>query len=115
MMLEIEQARHAEQRGVILRTLKEDYGALMTSVPSLYRVLDSIGMPIATDSLEFHLVYLAQQGYVQIWRASEMPNFRTDRIPVPWVAGKTIVFAKLTGKGLQLVDGDIPGDPKVAF
>ena len=115
MMSEIEQARHAEQRGTILRVLHEDYTAPMTSVGTLARILDSMGVSLSVESLEFHLVYLAQQGFIDIWRAGEMPKFRTDRRAIPFVSPQTIVFAKLSGKGAQLIDGNIAGDPKVAF
>jgi hypothetical protein len=115
MMTEVEAARHASERGLILRTLKEDYITPMTSVNALGRALDSMGVSLAPSSLDFHLVYLAQQQYVQIWRASDMPGHRTDRAALRYCDPNAIVFAKLLPRGLQLVDGDIGADSKVAF
>lgn len=114
MIADRERQRHSEERGDILRTLKEDYTREMTSVRSLLRTLDVQGIPLAVDGLEFHLVYLSQGGYVQIWRLRDLPNWRTDRV----VSGQkptTIMFAKLTTKGLQLLDGLIPEDPGISF
>lgn len=115
MMTEVEAARHAEERGLILRTLHEDYTSKMTSVNSLGRALDSMATSLSPETLDFHLVYLSQQMYIQIWRAEDMPNFRTDRKGPRWIAPQAIVFAKLLPRGVQLIDGDIPSDPKVAF
>jgi hypothetical protein len=113
MMADIEKARWARERGDILRTLKEDYVREMTSVASLVRVLDAQGTSLAQEEMEFHLIYLSAQAYVQIWRARDMPQFRRDR-PAR-ASGDTIMFAKLLPKGLQLLDGLIAEDPLVAF
>ena len=115
MMHELMAARHSNERGMILRTLMEDYASLMTSVKALGRALDSMGISVSPESLDVHLMYLSQQGYLQIWRAGDMPQFRSDRTALRWVAPSAIMFARLTAKGMQLIDGDIPSDPKVAF
>jgi hypothetical protein len=112
---DLELARQAQQRGMILRILREDYAASMVSIGSLLRVLDSIGISISEPALSFHLMYMHQQGYLKIWRANEIAGYRTDRRGPFWVAPDTIVFAKLDARGLQLIDGDFPVDPKVAF
>ena len=113
MMADIERARWAQERGSILRTLKEDYVREMTSTGSLIRVLDAQGVPLSHDELSFHLRYLADQSYVKIWRARDLPRFRRDR-PMG-ISAETIMFAKLEPRGLQLLDGLIPEDPSVAF
>jgi hypothetical protein len=112
-MSEIEQARHAQERGDILRTLKEDYVREMTSVNSLLRALDAQGVSLSGDGLEFHLVHLAAKGYIQIWRAREMPGWRKDRRQ--GMKADTVMFARLLPLGLELLDGLAPEDPSVAF
>ncbi len=115
MSTEVDQARHAHERGVIIRTLKEDYTSSMTSVRSLVGALDLQGISLASKDLEFHLIYLSDAGYVRVWRAKEMPGYRKDRRASGWIKGDTIMFARLTPKGLQLLDGLIPEDPLVLF
>ncbi len=113
MMADIENARHAQERGTILRTLKEDYVREMTSVKSLVRALDAQGISLSQEGAGFHLIYLADQGYVKIWRAKDLPQFRRDRLL--FVKPDAIMFVKMLPKGLQLLDGAIPEDPAVAF
>jgi len=98
---------------MILRTLMQDYASEMTSVRSLGLAMDAMAYPLSPEALEFHLVYLSQQGYVQIWRAREMPGYRMDR-PAR-VSPSAVLFAKLLAKGVQLVDGKVAADPQVAF
>ena len=108
---EMELARKAAERGTLLNTLKQDYLSAMTSVRSLRGALDLQRISLSREDLAFHLVYLSDEGYVQIWRAREMPRFR----PGAGISADEIVFAKLTGKGLRLIDGDCEEDPKVTF
>jgi len=112
-ILDVEQARWAGERGNVLRTLKESYVQEMTSVGSLIRVLDAQGTSLSQEDLEFHLRYLVDQGYLQIWRARDMAGFRADR--PSRVKPSTMMFARLLPKGLQLIDGLIAEDPSVAF
>lgn len=114
-MAEMEQIRHASERGTILMTLQQDYQSEMTAVKSLIRALDMQGISLSQDGVEFHLQYLAAQGYIALWRAREMAGFRTDRRQAGWVRPDTVMFAKLLPKGLQLVDGHIAADPLVSF
>ncbi len=114
-MREIEKARHARERGDILRTLKEDYQREMTSVNSLAQALDAQAVTLSQEGLEFHLTYLEGQEYVKIWRARDLPNFRKDRRSARWGKLETMMFAKLLPKGLQLIDGLIAEDPLVTF
>ncbi|SRR5581483_4572724 len=111
---EIEKARHANERGEILRALKQDFTSEMTSVRNLRGALDLLRMPMSIEALEFHLNYLAAQGYIDIWRARDLPR-RRDRQESGWVAPDTILFAKLRPKGLQLIDGQTAEDPLVSF
>jgi hypothetical protein len=113
MMSEIERTRQAQERGDILRTLKEDYSRSMTSVANLLGALDAQGIALSARDLEAHLIYLAEQNYVQIWRARDLPRFRADR-PGPWKPD-SIRFAKLLSPGLQLLEGGRAEDPMVKF
>lgn len=114
-MTEIENARHARERGDILLTLKEDYLQAMTSVRNLLGAMDAQGMSLSEGSLCFHLQYLKQSGYIQLWRHRDLDTFRTDRRGGNWVKPDAILFAKLLPKGLQLIDGKVEEDPLVAF
>ena len=109
----MEQMRHAEERGAVLRTLAQDYEREMTSVRSLAGALDLQGYPLSDQSLQFHLTYLSQENYVQIWRAKDTAAWRRDRGFQG--SGDNIVFAKLLVRGLHLLDGRIGEDPGVRF
>ena len=115
MMADLEKQRHAAERGDLLRTLKEDYTAEMTSTRSLLRALDAQGIALSQEGLGFHLTYLEEQGYIKAWRAREMPGARKDRRMKGWTKPETVMFAKLLPKGLQLIDGLIEEDPLVTF
>lgn len=112
-IIQLEQQRHAEERGAILRSLQEDYGREMTTVRSLSGALDLQGYPLSVESLQFSLQYLADQGYLKAIRAGEIPAYRRDRMG----AGnpETILFVKLLPKGIQLLDGMAAEDPRVRF
>ena len=114
-MLEIERVAKAVQRGEILRVLKEDYNREMTSVRSLRGALDALGISLSENDLAFHLMYLADQGYLRFLRVKDLPGYRRDRSP--WGEDKpdTIKFAKMLPRGLQLLDGCIAEDPSVKF
>jgi hypothetical protein len=102
---EMEQARHATEKGQILRCLAQEYGREMTSVRNLSGALDLLGTPMSGDALQFSLIYLAEQGLIRIWRGRDTPGWRSDREQRGSMSAETIVFAKLLPKGLQLVDG----------
>lgn len=110
---DLRDARRARERGDILRTLKEEYARSMTSVANLLAALDGQGIALFQEELDFHLSYLAEQAYVQIWRTRDLPGFRSDR-PGAWKPD-AIRFAKLLPKGLQLLDGKCAEDPLVRF
>lgn len=113
MITEMELAKHNEQRGVILKALKADFGSKMTSVASLGRALFMVGHSVTPENLQFHLSLLAESGYVKIWRAEDLPTWRSDR--QMGVQADKILFARLAPKGLQLIDGVIEADPQVSF
>lgn len=110
-MTDLENLRHAEARGKLLKLLAEDYTSRMTSVGTLRSALDLCG--ISVTKIDFHLTYLEDSGFVRLWRTKDMPGFRADR------HGEgnpdAIGFAKVTPRGIQLIDGNIPEDPKVKF
>ncbi len=107
----MEDARHADERGSILNLLKQDYAQEMTPVGSLRRALDVLGYPMSQVNFDFHLTYLAESGYIKIWRQRDMPGYR----PGGFVNPAEIRFCKLLRLGLQLIDHNIPEDPKVTF
>ena len=109
----MDRVRKARERGDILQMLKEDYTTPMTGVNVLRRALDSLNTCLSPDDLDFHLVYLFDQEYVRIWRRKDLPGFRRDRAQD--ADADQILFVRLTARGLQLVDGEIKEDQKVAF
>lgn len=112
-MSEVENHRHAETRGKLLNILAEDYNTPMTSVGTIARALDLRGYPLTIEALNFHLNYLADSGYLKLWRSKDMAGFRRDR--ASFDSAECIRFAHLLPKGVQLIDGDIAEDPKVTF
>lgn len=112
MIGDVEEARHAEERGAILTTLKATYGSEMTSAKTLWRVLNGARIAISDTGLQFSLQYLSDQEYIKIWRVRDTPGWRPDR---PGPRPDVIVFARLLPKGLRLVDGQAEADPKVSF
>lgn len=111
-MAGMSEARHALEKGQIIRSLKEVYPRLVT-VATLLRALDDVGFSMTPEGLAFALEYLAEQEYVAVQRNRDMPGWRRDRAG----AGRPddIRFAKLAAEGLQLLDGRRPEDPLVAF
>ena len=112
-MEQLQNDRHAEERGIILRVLAEDYIRPMTSMGSLQRTLDALGHSLGMETLSWHLHYLSDQGYIRVWRTKDMPNFRTDRAYSG--SAEELRFARLLPLGAQLNDGVAPVDPKVRF
>ena len=106
----MDQARHAMERGQIVRLLQEDYAARMTTALTLLRALDALGYSLSPEGLAFHLEILAEKGYIQVWRAKDRKGYRRDRGARP----ETIEFAKLTARGVELLDGLVE-DGQVAF
>jgi len=114
-MEDIENARHTQERGTLVRVLKENYQEEMTSIQMLIRMLDRLNIPLSYEGMVFHLHYLEDGGYLKLWRARDLPNFRRDRTAPGSRKPGDVMFAKLLPKGLQLLDGRIPEDPQVTF
>jgi len=112
-MLDVEHQRHAEERGAILRTLKEDFQREMTTVRTLLGALDAQAVTLSVAGITFHLKLLESSGYVRLTRARDLPGYRRDR----WMEPKpdVIVGATLTPAGLQLLDGLVAEDPLIKF
>jgi len=110
---EMEEARHAEERGAILLALKQGYDQEMVSVGSLSKALNMVGSPMTVEGLQFSLSLLADSEYIKIWRAKAMGKWRADRVNE--MRPDTIMFARLAPKGLLLIDGQIEADPLVTF
>lgn len=113
MMAEVERQRHAQERGAIIKTLKEDFRRPMTTAKVLLGALDAQGISLSLEGLVFHLRYLGGQGFVEITEAQDMPGYRRDRPGSH--KPESIMGAKLSPKGLQLLDGAIEEDPLVTF
>lgn len=112
-LTEMEEARHARERGAILEALKQGYDQEMVSIGTVASVLNMAGMPMTRASLQFSLGLLADSGYAKIWRAKDTPAWRPDRVNE--VRPEAILFARLTPLGLKLIDGKVESDPNVSF
>ena len=112
-MAELEHHRHAEERGNLLRLLKENYTTGLTTVGSLAGAMDMLGQSMSLESLRFQLQYLEDQGYVQLKRNRDMPGWRSDRIAMG--RADEVRFARLLPRGLMLIDGRVGEDPMVRF
>lgn len=110
---QMQQERHNVERGYLLRCLADDFGREFTSTRLLYGAMDKIGFPMSPAGMQFSLGYLAEQGYIAITRAKETPGWRADRANAE--RADAIVWARLTAKGLQLIDGIGAADPLVQF
>jgi hypothetical protein len=113
MISDMEQVRHAVERGAILQALKRDYNSKMSSVAGLSRALFMIGQSVTSEGMQFHLNLLADSGYIRIWRAEDLPTWRPDRESD--IKPEQILFARLAPAGLGLIDGKIPADANVSF
>lgn len=113
MINAMEHARHATERGEILRQLVKDFTSPMTAVATLSRALFMVGRELTSPDMQFHLAFLEASGYVFVKRANETPGWRADRANES--KGDMIVMVRLTPKGLKLHDGLIPADESVSF
>lgn len=84
-------------RGKILYYLGLVYPQAVT-LPLLQGELDLFGYPVPMDTLNFHLAYLAEKGFVTVEDASAAQ----PRRKVPLV--------KITAKGIDYYDGRLPAD-----
>lgn len=110
----MDQLRHAEERGKLLKALQEEYSGRMTRVATLRAALDLLGFPMSDVGIQFHLQYLADEGYISVQRAHEAAAYRRDR----GHAGgdpNVIVWARLMPRGVRLIDGIEAENPGVRF
>jgi|ERR1019366_2942163 hypothetical protein len=114
LAIAIERARHAMEKGAILRVLQDAYGGPALMVGALGSVLDNLGYPMSPTNLQFSLTYLAESDYVRVVKAKDVPGFRRDRLR-PGDSPETIVMVQLTPLGLRLVDGMAPEDGQIRF
>jgi hypothetical protein len=110
---QMERVRHARERGQILKALQEEYSGRLTRVGDLAGALSLLGFPMTSESLQFSLQYLTDEGYVHIVRVRDTAAWRPDRNP--GADGEAIVFARLLPKGVRLIDGDEGPNVGVSF
>ena len=111
---EVERARHALEKGAILRVLHDAYGGPAVMVSALAAVLDNLGYPMSQANLQFSLAYLADCEYARVVRARDVPGFRRDRLR-PGDSPETVVMVQLLPAGLRLLDGAEEEDPQIRF
>lgn len=97
-------ARHAVERGEIVRFLVE-LGLGRSATPrTLVHHLDDMGYAVSEESLAFHLRYLAEKAYVQLEFFPRQPGER-----------ERIRAARATTAGVDLHDRRKAGDIGVRF
>lgn len=96
----INKATLKEIRGWVLRMLYNNLPEF-TGDKLIYEILMEGGFSITLPLVQGHLRYLEEKGYLELQTAS-----------VPEL-GMTRLLAKLTSKGVDLVEGTIPEDPGV--
>lgn len=89
-----------EIRGWILKTLYNNLPE-WTGDKLLTDILVEGGYTISTPSVQGHLRYLSEKGYVEM-REAEVTELGLSR-----------VLAKLTSRGVDLVEGSIEDDPGI--
>jgi DNA-binding transcriptional ArsR family regulator len=109
----VEAQRHAEERGQILKLLREEYGGRLTTVRSLTGAMHLLGFPMSAATMQFSLAYLRDRGYIEVQTARQQPGYRIDRAID--VHPDAPVTARLMPDGVLLIDGHIKEDPAVIF
>lgn len=97
-----------EQRGRILVALERFFGASTAMASGLFQLLNGA---LAQNDFNSHLKGLANSGYLEIFRADQMPGYAVKRSD--WLPPETIMFVKLLPIGFQLLAGKAPYDPTV--
>ncbi len=87
-------------RGKILYYLAMVYPEAIT-LPLLQGELDFFGYPVIIDTLNFHLAYLAEKGFVTVENAGAGHPRRK------------VALVKITAKGIDYHDGRLPVDDGV--
>lgn len=102
------------ERGRILQVLADNEGiSSAVGMNLLLRTLDNLGVSLSIRELALRLEYLAQKGYVELRRREDIPGW--DRTRKGAGRPKDVMSARLTAKGLDLVQGSLVPDPGVAF
>lgn len=87
-----------EVRGEILKILKRNY-PYQTGDKLIADILMDIQYSVSPATISGHLTYMEEKGYV-----------KTEKVKA---YGVERVLAKLTPKGIDLTEGNIPADPGV--
>ena len=111
---DVERARHALEKGAILRVLQDAYGGPALMVSALGAVLDNLGFPMSPTGLQFALTYLGESGYARVSKAKDIPGFRRDRLR-QGESPEMVVMAQLTPLGVKLLDGTVVEDEQIRF
>jgi hypothetical protein len=109
----VESLRHAEERGKILKVLREDYGGRLTTVRSLTGALSLLGFPMSAQDMRFSLMYLRDRGYIEVQTVRDQPGYRPDRVSE--VHPDAPMTVRLAADGVLLVEGHGKADPGVIF
>ena len=80
---------------------------------TLLGALDAQNYPMTPESLQFSLTYLADQGYIAVSRAKDVPGYRRDRSNA--LLPETIVTARILPLGIRLIDALAQEDAAVRF
>jgi len=83
--------RHRVKRGHILRILLEVYSSY-ESLQVISGVLEKMGLPTTMETIRQYVAYLEEKGYVE------------TKLLKGRVAGVKICVAKLTARGIDLLD-----------
>jgi hypothetical protein len=104
------------QRGRILQVLS-DNGALGSAMSFglLLRTLDTLGVSLSARELGRPLDYLAGKEYTTLQRRKDIPGYDRQRAKIGAGRPSDIIAVKLTPKGQDLVDRNIPADPGIDF
>jgi len=97
-MTEVPISEYRELRGWILRSLYNSLPAWI-GVPSLTTTLYKCGFDTTPIHVSGHLRYLAEKGYIEYKEVGE--------------SGLSRHVAKLTFKGVDLVEGNLDEDPGI--
>ncbi len=111
---DVERARHALEKGAILRVLQDAYGGPAMTLSGLASVLDNLGFPMSPIGLQFALTYLGDTGFARVVKAKDLPGFRHDRLR-QGESPETVMTAQLTPLGLKLLDGTVAEDEQIRF
>lgn len=102
------------ERGEILTMLNSNAGRA-TGMGLLRVSLDQVGVSLSINELKTRLCYLEEKGYVELRRRKDIPGYHRKLDEPGGGRANDLVTAKLTAKGIDLVEGNIPNDPGIGF